>query len=152
MYRHKWFVFLECCKHGIIWRGLIHDWDKCMPRSFIAYAKTFFNPDGSKINVRDATGYYQPMELNEEFRMAWFRHAQNKHHWQHWVLATDEGEVLVPVDKKSMIEMFCDWHGASRAQGNTGSVSDWWIANNHKMRYHPESKKFLEEMLKNGGK
>jgi len=58
--RHKWFVFWEACKLGIPWLGLIHDWHKFLPDEFFPYARYFYNPDGSKKQVRDKTGYYKP--------------------------------------------------------------------------------------------
>ncbi len=29
--RHKLFVALVCCKKGLLWRGLVHDWHKLRP-------------------------------------------------------------------------------------------------------------------------
>lgn len=45
--RHRWYVFLECVKLGIIWRGIIHDLSKFLPSEFIPYANYFY---GNKRN------------------------------------------------------------------------------------------------------
>jgi hypothetical protein len=42
MMRHKWFVFIEACKLGIPWLGLIHDLSKFAPSEFIPYARYFY--------------------------------------------------------------------------------------------------------------
>ena len=34
-----WYVFVECAKRGILWRGLIHDWSKILPSEFVPYYK-----------------------------------------------------------------------------------------------------------------
>lgn len=49
VFRHKWFVFVECFKFGLLWQGLIHDWSKFLPDEFIAYANFFGN------NILDTT-------------------------------------------------------------------------------------------------
>lgn len=81
--RHKWFVFLECCKLGIPWRGLVHDISKLRPSEFFPYADFF-----AVQQPRDKTGYYKPTDTgNAAFDFAWFLHQKrNAHHWQYWIL------------------------------------------------------------------
>lgn len=31
--RHKYFVFVECCRLGVPWRGLVHDLSKLSPKA-----------------------------------------------------------------------------------------------------------------------
>ena len=40
--RHKWFVFVECCKDGIAWQGLVHDLSKLRLSEFMPYATHFY--------------------------------------------------------------------------------------------------------------
>ena len=47
--RHKWYVFIECCKLGIIWRGIWHDWHKFLPGEFFPYAIHFNGNEEEKI-------------------------------------------------------------------------------------------------------
>jgi len=54
--RHKWYVFIECCRVGIIWSGLTHDLSKFLPDEFIPYANYFY---GNNKKKRDKTGYYK---------------------------------------------------------------------------------------------
>jgi len=77
--RHKWFVFLECCKLGIPWLGIIHDLSKFRLSEFISYAKYFRggkSPNDEKHDI--------------DFDYAWLHHQRrNKHHWQYWILMND---------------------------------------------------------------
>jgi hypothetical protein len=31
VFRQRWYVFVECVKLGIVWRGLVHDLSKFLP-------------------------------------------------------------------------------------------------------------------------
>ena len=57
--RHKWFVFIECCKQGIFWRGLVHDCSKFLPDEFFPYAFHDWEKE------RDETGYYKPTDTGD---------------------------------------------------------------------------------------
>jgi hypothetical protein len=79
--------------------------------------------------------------------MAWFIHTRlQDHHWQYWVLATEGEEKLYEMKPESIVEMFCDWIGAGRAQGTTDTLG-WWNANKPKMRIHENSLKQIEKLL-----
>jgi hypothetical protein len=140
--RHKWYVTVECLKHGLVWRGLTHDLDKFLPSMFVAYADQFYDPDGSKRSkTRNADGSYDPTSTgNLPFELAFFHHTRRcDHHWQYWVQATDLGEELVrPMLKGAVKEMVCDWIGAGRAQGTPDTLF-WWQANSRKMRFAKET-------------
>lgn len=98
--RHKYFVFKECAKQGLYWQGLKHDLSKFMPSELFPYAKYF---------------YVSKSDNKENFELAWLKHIhRNPHHWNYWVL---DGEAL-PMPKKLVKEMVCDWIGAGRAQGS----------------------------------
>ena len=75
--RHKWFVFRECQRLGITWRGIVHDLSKFSRAEWEPYVCTFYNPDGSKRDVRDATGHYNPTTLGKAFDRAWLHHIQH---------------------------------------------------------------------------
>jgi len=83
--RHKWFIFIEACKLGIPWLGLIHDWSKFLPSEFFPYTRYF---RGGKSPNDEPHGI--------DFDYAWLNHQRrNKHHWQYWVLMNDNPQ---PVD------------------------------------------------------
>ena len=143
--RHKWYVFIECCKLGIPVRGLVHDLSKFRPSEWFPYVNHFHNS-----NPRDKTGYYRPYDTGDRsFDNALFLHLKrNKHHWQWWVLPTDEtGVKLLPMPDKYRKEMLADWRGASKAQGSKTTVREWYEANKHKLQLHPETRAWIEKHL-----
>ena len=44
IFRHKWFVFVECAKRGLWWRGFMHDMSKLLPSEWLPYANFFYGP------------------------------------------------------------------------------------------------------------
>ena len=151
--RHKWFVFVECCRLGIPWLGIVHDLSKFLPGEWRGYAHFFYNADGTPRQRRDGTGYYKPNDTGSEaFDLAWFRHTRhNKHHWQSWVLALSvEGDnppvQVFPMPDRYRREMLADWRGAGRTYG-TPDTRFWYLVNRDKMRLHLETMAWVEEQL-----
>jgi hypothetical protein len=135
---------MACWRERLFWRGLIHDWQKWLPREFFPYAVFF-----GKHNPRDKTGYYKPTDTgSRSFDAAWMHHVHHgDHHWQHWCVAT-EGELKVhEMPRAAIVEMLCDWDGAGRAQNATTSVREWFDINKHKMRFAPLTAYCIENML-----
>ena len=146
---HKYFVFLECCKLGIPWLGLIHDWSKFKPSEFIPYAKHFYGHGSNIQKGRDETGYYQAGNTeNDEFNMAWLLHQKrNKHHWQWWLLPMDDGSIKIfEMPLKYRKEMLADWRGAGRALG-TPDTTAWYNKNKEKMQLGEFTRKWIETWL-----
>jgi len=157
--RHKWFVTLECLKRGLIWRGLKHDIDKFYPDEFFPYARFFYNPDGSKRQIRDKTGYYKPTDTGDlAFDRAWFLHQKrNDHHWQ-WAVYPDDGPPqdseqgmrniikVLPMSRRAIREMVCDWIGAGKAQNSSDSVG-WYEKNKNKLIFHPDTRTIVEQEI-----
>jgi len=150
VFRHKWFVFLECCRLGIPWLGIIHDMSKFYPSEWFPYMRHFFNRDGSdKPKTRDKTGYYKPTDTGDAaFDDAWFLHQKrNRHHWQWWILPEDTvGARALPMPEKYLREMLADWRGAGRAQG-TPSTLAWYQVNGQKLQLHPRNREWIERKL-----
>ncbi|MDD5358224.1 MAG: DUF5662 family protein [Candidatus Nanoarchaeia archaeon] len=153
VFKHKWYVMIACFSKGLIWRGLVHDLSKFLPSEWFPYANYFYEKNGTKKTIRDKTGYYKPTDTgNSDFDFAWVLHQKrNRHHWQWWVLPEDSGGVkILPMPYKYVVEMFCDWIGAGRAQG----VDDWWNPkpwyeiNKSKMQLHESTISILEEMMR----
>lgn len=147
--RHKWFVFLECCKSGIPLLGFIHDWSKFLPGEFIPYARHFYGKGRDIKYGRDKTGYYKAGDTGDyDFDFAWLLHQKrNKHHWQWWILPEDDGgTVIFEMPIKYRKEMLCDWKGAGRAQ-NTPDVKAWYEKNHSKLRLGPETRRWIVHKL-----
>lgn len=138
--RHKWFVFLAGMELGVTIPNLIlHDWDKFIPAFFIAYAKCFYAPDGSK--------QYQE---SPEFAYWWNRHQKiNRHHWQSWLLTWDRGVTeALPMNYYDIIEMVADWKGAGRAYGSTDTLA-WYMERRgtSKLQLHPFTQEVVDNLL-----
>jgi hypothetical protein len=150
VFRHKWFVLVECLKLGVpIWIAILHDWDRFLPGQWMAYVHFFYALDGSKIQRRDSKGYYSPYNTGDKrFDLAVFRHLTgNKHHWQHWCLACDcQGATCLPIPDVYIREMIADWRGAAKAQGRP-DPSVWYQANRHNLQLHPCSRAQVEQLL-----
>ena len=147
--KHKWFVFIECCKLGIPWLGIIHDWSKFLPSEWFPYVRSFYYPDGTSRHVRDETGYYNPHSIGAEFDRAWLHHQHwNKHHWQYWTLVQDEDDdKLLPMPDKYRREMLADWHGAGRAITGKINTRYWYERNVDKIQLHPDTLIWIEGRL-----
>jgi hypothetical protein len=144
--RHKWFVFLEACKLGIPFLGIVHDISKFLPDEFIPYARFFYGEyEGLKKEV-----------VKEDFDRAWLKHLhRNKHHWQRWLLINDNGIVIQYPEKtfkqvepqnippRYLSEMIADWRGAGRAYGNP-DTKRWYLKNRNNIILHPVSQILVE--------
>jgi len=148
--KHRWYVFLECCKVGQYWLGIIHDLSKFLPSEFVPYAKHFYGKGRDIKTGRDATGYYRAGDSGEDdFDFAWLLHQKrNRHHWQYWILPMDDGiEKIFDMRDKYLVEMFCDWAGAGKAQKSKLSTKEWYEKNKGKMRLSLNTRIWLELRL-----
>lgn len=141
--RHKWFTFIECCKLGIPWLGIIHDWSKFLPSELIPYTNHFYGRwDGASTSAFDT---------------AWLHHQKrNRHHWQYWMLTNDDflkGEVNIvkPVymPRKYEKEMLADWRAASRAYTGGDNTLDWYMERRERFGWvlYPATVLWIEEQL-----
>jgi len=151
MLRHKWFVFLECCKLGIPLLGIIHDWSKFLPSEWLPYADYFYGKGKKGIKEdKDEISYYKTENTNDfSFNFAWLLHQKrNKHHWQWWILQEDNGgKVVFPMPLKYRKEMLADWKGTGRAQG-APNTSAWYRNNRHKMLLDEQTRQWIEKALR----
>lgn len=147
MLRHKYYVFIACCKLGIPWRGLVHDWIKFLPIEWKAYAELFYGDNPPQ----ELNGSYNPVavEAGDAYDKAWLHHIHHgKHHWQHWVLIGDpKTNKALRIPEEYVKEMVADWVGAGKAKKNTMSTRMWYLHNEDKMILHPDTKKRVEELL-----
>jgi hypothetical protein len=149
--KHKFYVFIECCKLGIPWRGLVHDLSKFYPSEFYVYAHKFYHSDGSGKEIRSSSGYYNAtaQEIPRgSFEEAWFLHQKrNAHHWQYWSIAQDTaGMVIFEIPEVYLREMVADWRGAARVQ-NTRGANNWYRVNKNSLQLHPRSRQWIEKEL-----
>ena len=148
--RHRWFVFLECCKLGIPWLGLIHDWSKFLPSELIPYARHFYSGKHDIQRGRDSTGYYKPVDTGDSaFDWGWFLHSKrNRHHWQWWVLPVgkDGQNKVLEMPVRYRKEMLADWRGAGRALA-TPNTAVWYEKNGPKLALGDHTRWWIEQAL-----
>jgi hypothetical protein len=147
--RHKWFVFVECCKHGIAWRGIIHDASKFLPSEWFPYVENFYGEFGYKYN--SPAKWTMPIccKVKSDFDLAWLHHQKrNKHHWQWWILQNDtDGLTIIDMPLKYRKEMLADWIGAGIAITGKRDIKEWYFKNKEKIQIHPNTRAWIEQQL-----
>lgn len=135
--RHKWFVYQAGrWTRAPLWRLLIHDWSKLTPAEWTAYVDTFYRD-------RNAPG------VAAAFDAAWLHHQHyNPHHWQHWILRQDDGELKVLDMPHDLIrEMVADWMGAGRAITGKWDVASWYHNNIDKIIMSDKTRWEVETLI-----
>lgn len=155
--RHKWFVFWAGVSIGApIWRLIIHDWSKFLPSEWFPYVDFFYTDKPQNDFWLSKKLGYSCYELTpfgllvrDKFDIAWNHHQKrNDHHWQHWVLIQDDGEIInMPMTESAMLEMIADWVGAGKALKSDKPVWVWYEGNKEKIRLRSETRKCVEQKL-----
>lgn len=93
---------------------------------------------------------YRDKDTSElDFKNAWLHHQHhNKHHWNYWVVDQVKREAI-PMPRKYLLEMICDYRSLSRKWGRKGkdsTLSDRLIQNllSERVILHPETKRECE--------
>jgi hypothetical protein len=145
--KHKYFVFIAGLKFKVpILRLILHDMSKLTLNEYSHYQKQFF---GKKDDP-------------EGFMCAWLHHQNvNEHHWEYWIprsghnLGNDPSNFKpIPMSENALREMVADWFGASKAyNGKWPKPNEWeWLKENrNKIVIHEQTRKLLDEILKEKG-
>ena len=140
--RHKYWVFIECCRLDIFWLGISHDWSKFRPSEWKPYVLSFYGGYSYK---------ERPQWLIDRFDLAWLHHQRrNKHHFQYYILIQDaEGDKVLPMPDKYRREMLADWRGTSRAIHGADNTREWYLKRRKRMKdqLHPETRMWVENQL-----
>lgn len=147
--RHKWFVFIECCKLGIPLRGVIHDLSKFMPSEWFPYVSYFHGDFGIKNQCPNKWSELKCVKAKFDFDLAWLKHQRrNKHHWQYWILQKDDGPIVIfEMSLKYAKEMLADWIGAGLAISGKRDINEWYEKNKEKIQLHGETRKWVESVI-----
>lgn len=102
--RHKWYVFIFCCKLGMPLKGFMHDMSKFTPTEFLESIKYY-------------KGTYSPItacKRENGYSKAWLHHkGRNRHHPEYWY---DDNAInktpMIPY--KYVAEMICDKLSANK--------------------------------------
>lgn len=111
--KHRKYVRQACWKMGLFWQGLVHDLSKYSLKE-LSISKYYVGTRSPHAQARDVLGYSP----------SWMHHYhKNKHHWQYWLDIEDwpDRVAAVKMPYKYVIEMFCDFMGASKAY----NPSEW---------------------------
>lgn len=169
MLKHKWYVFVECCKLGVPIRGIMHDANKFLPSEWKPYAKRFHEKHVLRAKPQD------------NFKVGFLFHMKrSKHHWQYWLYNKDGNRIFevmtpeqvkaldreidsgytkdlctklyeevypMPMPDKYRREMLADWQGASKALKGLNAIK-WYEKNKDNMILHPETREWIENYIK----
>lgn len=155
--RHKWFVFIECCKLGVPFRGIMHDMSKFMPDEFIPYARYFYGNyksykelHGDQRLVFLLSNCLSKEDVKKDFDIAWLKHQKrNPHHWQWWILHLDDGwEKILEMPDEYIKEMVADWRGAGKAIHGFDDVANWYAMTKDKKSFGKQTREKVDKMIK----
>ena len=138
--KHRHRVFINCCKCGIMWRGIVHDLSKFSPTEFFESVK-YYQGNRSPIGVcRRETGV----------SCAWLHHkGRNKHHIEYWLDPDCEEHPMMPY--KFAVECVCDKLAATKTyRGKNYQPSDalaHWERSGNKVAGNPRTMKFVETVF-----
>lgn len=139
--RHKHAVFINCCKCGIVWRGIAHDMSKFSPTEFFESVK-YYQGNRSPIGAcRRATGKSH----------AWLHHkGRNKHHIEYWLDPDCEVTPLMPY--KYAVECVCDKIAATKTYRGKdytpGGALEHWERFGNKVNGNPKTMLFVETVFR----
>lgn len=160
--RHKWYVFLWCCRYWIPFAGIVHDLSKFHPSEWFPYVDYFYGGDpersygGNRYPDRhygDWRNYmgekYTQAWVDARFDAAWNHHQKrNPHHWQYWVLHEDSGKTAcIAMPDRYRREMLADWRGAGMAINGKDDTRNWYLKNRTNMLLHPNTRQWIESEL-----
>ena len=138
--RHKWRVFINCSRCGIVWRGLVHDLSKFSPTEFFESVK-YYQGDRSPIGAcRRATGKSE----------AWLHHkGRNKHHIEYGL--DPECEIMPMMPYKYVVECVCDKLAATHVYAGKNYTPDLplkhWNKHGKKVVGNPKTMEFIEAVF-----
>ena len=120
--KHKYFVYRNCAKAGIRWRGIKHDMSKFGFTELFGLARGQTGEGMSPVNV---------IKREEGHCKAWQHHkGHNKHHYEYWTDNYSSGTTAIKMPFKDAMEMFCDWMGAGQSYDkdwNEEKAYDYWV-------------------------
>lgn len=141
---HKYYVFKNCYKAKLYWRGIKHDLSKYSPVEFFESVK-YFSGDRSPIdNCKEVNGWSK----------AWLHHkGRNTHHYEYWQDNFDKGGQPLMMPYEDAVEMVCDYIAAGQAymkdKFTYEAEYEWWLnkkANGIAM--HAHTLLFVDLMLR----
>ena len=141
---HKAYVFKNCVKARLFWRGIKHDMSKYSPVEFFESVKYFTGTDSPINTCKKAKGWSK----------AWMHHkGRNTHHFEYYIDNFDNGGVALKMPYKDALEMICDYIAAGQAYQKKeftykGEYEWWQNKSKGSIAMHPDTKRFVDIMLR----
>ena len=112
-----------------------HDSSKYIREEFDAYKDYFYDE--------------QTDEVKRRFDYAWLHHIhENPHHWQHWLLQEDDGDLkALDIPIQYIIEMICDWWAFSWNKNDLFEIFRWYENNRDKQNLSVKTREVVEAIL-----
>lgn len=147
---HKALVFYHCCRFGLFWRGLIHDYSKLLPYEAYHYANATFGKGRTpNYGLKDGMPDDSLHKTDPEFiKAVWYHKLHNSHHWENWISVLNKE--CYEIDRVSLIEMYCDWISANKQKNDFPSSLAWYTKNKDRIFLNKKSRRLIEYMLKKG--
>ena len=150
--KHKYYVFKNCWKAGLIWRGIKHDLSKYSPTEFLESVR-YFSGDRSPIdNCKEINGWSR----------AWMHHkGRNTHHFEYYIDNINGEQIAIQMPFKDAAELICDYLGAGQAYMKKNfsyeKEYNWWQKKKKNLGLiHNQTKIFIdivfEELKENSDK
>lgn len=141
--RHKFWVFYNCFKVGLFFRGLVHDLSKFEPLEFNRSVKYVCGNKSQTVKER---------EYNEGYSLITVTHThKNKHHWQYWVDYDKDFIIIKKMPFKYALEFVLDMMAASKTYNKKNysieRVIDFFETRKSHYLLHPMTKKFVSSIL-----
>ena len=146
-------IFPDLNRHQLSMIIVHHDMSKLTEDEYDDYDNYFYR------------GGYSTKVGKEAFDRAWLHHIHvNPHHWQHWVLISDEGNFDINIGKVKALdmpnnyifEMICDWWSFNWAKHASDieldgdsryEIFNWYDSHKDKMILSELTRKKVEELL-----
>ena len=140
---HKTYVFKNCFKARLYWRGITHDLSKYSLTEFLESIKYFTGVDSPINACKKANGWSR----------AWMHHkGRNTHHYEYWMDNFDNGGTPLKMPYKDALEMICDYIAAGQAyqkkEFTYKGEYEWWKTKPQNIAMHSDTKRFVDIMLK----
>lgn len=145
--KHKYYVAKLCVRFGLYKQAILHDWSRFTPREFIALSNYYYSgkhPGYFHHNGQDAA-FVKEFGINQ---CAWWHQKLNRHHWEWWIIITDNGDIVpMEIEKRFIKEMIADWFSASLVKTGKLDLVNWYYKNKNRIMIHPKSQRYLERLL-----
>ena len=135
--KHRFKVFILCCRVGIPIQGLVHDLSKYSKEEFIE-------------SVRYYEGIRSPIKKCkevEEYSKAWLHHkGRNKHHYEYWYDYNLENPTPT-IPFKYVLEMICDTFAAGMTYQGKNWTKEYQLSYWNKVKEEAQMKEEIKELL-----